>query len=246
MLRVNADLCQKGTSGCSYSAKDEWMGRSDGGAISVVDTITTTTSTTTTTTTTRTPTTTITTTTTRQTATTTTTTTPRTSTTQKQTEAPTTKLATKSTEPTSKPVTVKPSEPSIENVQTTYYTTTSSPLITTTTSNKSEMKTFTAFTNNEASQFGEKIVTETTPPVKTTLMNINDQTPDTVLRYNGTHNTNNSTRRLIVDLSIEKKSANSPLTATQTPAKTNGARAMNMTLLLVLVCIVLSKFNIFL
>ncbi|XP_052236924.1 uncharacterized protein LOC127848480 isoform X2 [Dreissena polymorpha] len=61
MIRVNADLCQKGTYGCTYSAKDEWVGRSEGGAISVVDTITTTTSTTTTTTTTRTPTTTITT-----------------------------------------------------------------------------------------------------------------------------------------------------------------------------------------
>ncbi|XP_052215587.1 uncharacterized protein LOC127834058 [Dreissena polymorpha] len=207
-LRVNADLCQKGTSGCSYSAKDEWVGRSDGGAISVVDTITTTTSTTTTTTTIQTPTTTITTTTIRQTAITTTTTTPRTSTTQKQTEAPTTKPATKSTEPTSKPVTVKPPEPSTENAQATNYAPMSSPII-------------------------------------TTSINKHDQTPDTVLRYNGTHNTNNSTRRLIVDLSIGKKSANSPLTSTKNPAKTNGARAMNMALLLLLVCIVLSKFKNF-
>ncbi|XP_052236322.1 uncharacterized protein LOC127848070 isoform X2 [Dreissena polymorpha] len=146
MIRVNADLCQKGTYGCTYSAKDEWVGRSEGGAISVVDTITTTTSTTTTTTTTR------------QTATTTTTTTPRTSTRQKQ----------------------------------------------------------------------------------TTLMNLHDQTPDTVSRNNGTQNTNNSTRPMLVDLSIGQISADSLLTATKVPAKTNGANAITLTLLVeLLMCIVL-------
>ncbi|WAR11472.1 hypothetical protein MAR_025652, partial [Mya arenaria] len=84
-IRVEADLCEKGTSGCSYSARDSWVGDRLGSKITINDILpdNTTPTTTTTTTTTATTTTTPTTTTTTTPATTTTTTTTTTATTRK-------------------------------------------------------------------------------------------------------------------------------------------------------------------
>ncbi|XP_052816022.1 uncharacterized protein LOC128242760 [Mya arenaria] len=84
-IRVEADLCEKGTSGCSYAARDSWVGDRLGSKITVNDILpdNTTPTTTTTTTTTATTTTTPTTTTTTTPATTTTTTTTTTATTRK-------------------------------------------------------------------------------------------------------------------------------------------------------------------